>query len=244
MEAYYWTSLPSWQDFYQHVMQLLHAIHKLALLKHLRNRLDPRVLNCCALQEARAKVRAMFGSCHGGDEHGPTYSLAAVDPPLLSLMARFRSESGAELQLPEGALRDSDLGMQDAHPGAADVACSAQRDTPAPSPDGDMEAVVMSERGHCGVPDADGAGVGRLRASGRVGGGRYGGDLRESGASVKSAGARGAVRMMERAVFGSSAVRLSSGEAIGRGSTGPVVTGNGLPGSATRIRAAARKALV
>lgn len=184
----------------------------------------------------------MFGSCHGADGHGPTYSLAAVDPPLLSLMARFRSESGAELQLPEGALLQND--MQEA--GASGVDYDAQPDTPATSTDGNTEAVVMSERGYRAASDAGESGAGRLHAGGRAGGNRRGCDLKESGAPGKwtpgkSAGACGPGGMMEHTAFGRSAARLSPRDAVGRGSTPPAVTGHALPGSATRMRAAARK---
>lgn len=203
-------------------------------------------LGCCALQEARAKVEALFGGCYGEQLSGPMYSLADIDPTLLSLMVRFRRESGAKLQLPEDMVIYNDQAETVEAEAAVSAGiphgmnCDNQQGTQVASTGGSLDTVVMSERGYSAASDVNEPGAGRLNAGGWT---CPGGSCRsESRAPAwKRNGTHGRERgaPVGRVGFGNSMSRLPIASR-GAGRASPTA-GNGVPGSATRMRAATRK---
>lgn len=193
------------------------------------------------VQEACGKVDALFGTCYGGAAHGPTYSLAAVDPPLLTLMARFRSESGAHMQIPEqllmetGACEPTVLDECTKQPESGHHARSAPGNVL-----GDSGSVTVWECDHDSMPGTCGSSVGRLgpvrHASGNSDGGQH-----VSCPLTSTHRSDQAVRSRLQSMAG---MYGGPGKAVPRPQSARVrqVIGNGDPGSATRLRAAARKA--
>lgn len=182
----------------------------------------------------------MFGGCHGDDSHGPVYSLADVDPPLLSLMIRFRSESGSELHLPEA--------LAQGYEEAPDVDETSEA-TPAVSISGAMDVDVF-ERGHGNESSSPGVvSAGRLHAICATNDRQHSfGDRRETGSQEQqvlqhsSAATFASDKPGCRAGFMKSGSRFARVKPnVARGSDSTSTGGHGGSGAATRMRAAARQ---
>eukprot|EP00892_Ulva_mutabilis_P010241 jgi/Ulvmu1/758/UM010_0132.1 len=205
-----------------------------------------QVLASPCLQEACAKVEASFGGCHGGEACGPMYLLAAVDPPLLALMAQFRHESGCQLQMPD-CIAIQDNGSPAQADGASVQATTAthQPCRGAGSTAGASDGVEISERSHEPGVAVIASSAGRLEATGGGDGiwsdraGAFGGQGagRKSGQAVSSK-----MQAQRNAAHRQDPCSLRSDRAAAGQAAAHSRVGSSIPGSATRLRAAARKA--